>query len=61
MGIAQNDVLAGYLRMVDPDTFVADDFGYVDIDGLVARAVTDLLFSDGFESGDTSAWSSTNP
>jgi hypothetical protein len=56
-----NDPLFGHLLTVDPDTAIATDLGSTNIPGPVALTEGSLIFADGFESGDTAAWSSSVP
>ena len=46
------------LLTIDPTTLVATDLGATGIPNPVALTETSPFFSDGFESGDTSGWSS---
>ena len=47
-------------RTVLDDHYGCDD-GWCDSGSFEFGSVPDLIFSDGFESGDTSAWSLTGP
>ena len=56
-----NEPLFGHLLTVDPDTAMATDLGSTSIPGPIALTEGSLIFADGFESGDTAAWSSSVP
>ena len=57
----RKDPLKGRLLTIDPDTAIATDLGPTNIPGPIALTEGSLVFGNGFESGDTSAWSSTVP
>ena len=50
-----------WLHWIDPDTAIATDLGPTNIPGPIALTEGSLIFADGFESGDTAAWSSSVP
>ena len=54
-----NDPLSGHLLTVDPVSAITTDLGPTNVPGPVALTEGSLIFPDGFESGDTSAWSNT--
>lgn len=56
---AYYDPLKGNLLTIDPVSLIATDLGSTGIPNPVALTEGSYLFADGFESGDTSAWSST--
>ena len=58
---AFSDPLKGHLLSIDPSTGLATDLGSTGIPNPVALTQVSPFFADGFESGDTSAWSSSVP
>jgi len=58
---AFRDPLKGHLLSIDPTTGIATDLGSTGIPNPVALTQVSPFFADGFESGDTSAWSNRVP